>query len=344
MPQPATPSLALLEQIARAVNDGFAGLAAAGAAVGAAASGAAGNTSAGTPLLFADGQQMRFNVAPVALTYGEAPSQQMQQQPQQHAPPQQQRLSLAGIPPKQAYSQQQKQQQQQRRPGGEGDAANANGRSAGIPPPGGGGGAGAAGAGAAPRFVKTSVAPLVSHLERETDQRRINMRQRQIDIGKNTVAYARYLELVPKAERELSRRLKEHPVTPDPTLKASKRGFDGLCNAWRRQLHFYDTGTAGASAAGGRMGDFSAGGEGDASAAGDDGEDGGDDFDVAALVLDRVSGAADDGKDASEAAVGGVGAAGAAGAAGTHTGGRAAGNDDKEDDLLSLIMARVNDE
>ena len=31
-----------------------------------------------------------------------------------------------------------------------------------------------------------------------------------------------------------------HPITPDKTIKMSKRAFDGIVRKWRRQLHHYD--------------------------------------------------------------------------------------------------------
>ncbi|XP_053952421.1 histone RNA hairpin-binding protein [Anastrepha ludens] len=58
-------------------------------------------------------------------------------------------------------------------------------------------------------------------------------RQKQIDYGKNTVAYERYLEMVPIRKRN-------HPRTPDKYGKYSRRTFDGLIKVWRKQLHYYD--------------------------------------------------------------------------------------------------------
>ena len=93
-------------------------------------------------------------------------------------------------------------------------------------------------------------------LERESDARRLQQRQKQIDIGKKSEAYKRYLQLVPKATRR--RRDPRHPCTPDIHKKCSKRGFDGQVKAWRKQLHtLFSPKAAGAS---GRVG-----GEGGAS-------------------------------------------------------------------------------
>jgi len=64
------------------------------------------------------------------------------------------------------------------------------------------------------------------------------MRQKQIDFGYNTLGYARYVELVPKARR--SRDKNKHPRTPDAKQVCSKRSFDGQVKKWRRLLHAWD--------------------------------------------------------------------------------------------------------
>ncbi|XP_061390092.1 histone RNA hairpin-binding protein [Musca vetustissima] len=69
----------------------------------------------------------------------------------------------------------------------------------------------------------------------ETDAAVLSRRQKQIDYGKNTVAYERYLEMVPKAQRN-----RDHPRTPNKYGKYSRRAFDGLVKIWRKQLHYYD--------------------------------------------------------------------------------------------------------
>ena len=70
---------------------------------------------------------------------------------------------------------------------------------------------------------------------RETDPHKLNQRQRQIDYGKNTLGYARYLELVAKSDRKAS-----DARTPDIHAPLSKRAFDGVVRKWRRFLHAYD--------------------------------------------------------------------------------------------------------
>ncbi|EDX15868.1 GD15074 [Drosophila simulans] len=71
---------------------------------------------------------------------------------------------------------------------------------------------------------------------RETaDPAILSRRQKQIDYGKNTAAYERYVEMVPKAERT-----RDHPRTPNKHGKYSRRAFDGLVKIWRKSLHIYD--------------------------------------------------------------------------------------------------------
>ena len=80
-------------------------------------------------------------------------------------------------------------------------------------------------------------APRMQHNERETDPRRLSQRRKEIAYGKNTLGYERYLRMVPKEKR---RHPRDHPPTPDPTRKYSKRQFDGIVRAWRRKLHDWD--------------------------------------------------------------------------------------------------------
>ena len=63
----------------------------------------------------------------------------------------------------------------------------------------------------------------------------LRQRWKQIDIGKNTLAYDEYSMRVPRHLRDRSNR--KHPVTPNPHTPRSKRAFDGLVRAWRRDLY-----------------------------------------------------------------------------------------------------------
>ncbi|MCO5588683.1 hypothetical protein L7F22_042642 [Adiantum nelumboides] len=69
----------------------------------------------------------------------------------------------------------------------------------------------------------------------EDDAHRLSQRQRQVDFGKNTLGYERYIELVPRCKRKL-----RDPQTPNPKQVCSKRSWDGQVRKWRRLLHVYD--------------------------------------------------------------------------------------------------------
>lgn len=69
----------------------------------------------------------------------------------------------------------------------------------------------------------------------EMDPHRLCQRQKQIDYGKNTLGYERYIEMVPRYKRT-----KSHPRTPDIRQVCSKRSWDGQIRKWRRLLHEYD--------------------------------------------------------------------------------------------------------
>lgn len=71
--------------------------------------------------------------------------------------------------------------------------------------------------------------------EKETDPHRLAQRQKQIDFGKNTLGYERYLKLVPKDQRG-----PEHPQTPDIHRVIGRDNFLAECRHWRRQLHVWD--------------------------------------------------------------------------------------------------------
>ncbi|CAM9938225.1 unnamed protein product [Scytosiphon promiscuus] len=72
--------------------------------------------------------------------------------------------------------------------------------------------------------------------DREEDPHRLAQRQKQIDFGKNTAGYDKYLATVPRRKRK-----REHPTTPNKYHKMSKRRWDGKIRSWRRQLHAFDT-------------------------------------------------------------------------------------------------------
>ena len=91
---------------------------------------------------------------------------------------------------------------------------------------------------------------LLSNSDVTTSKRRrlINLKKTIIDRKDNprsyksehshTVAYDNYIAQVPKTQR--NQNFEEHPRTPDPYLKQSKRAFDGRLRKWRRELHRWD--------------------------------------------------------------------------------------------------------
>ncbi|XP_022251853.1 histone RNA hairpin-binding protein-like isoform X2 [Limulus polyphemus] len=72
-------------------------------------------------------------------------------------------------------------------------------------------------------------------MEIEKDKEVLQRRQKQIDYGKNTLGYQRYIDAVPKGTRT-----KDHPRTPNKHFKYSRRGWDTLIQLWRKQLHLWD--------------------------------------------------------------------------------------------------------
>lgn len=74
-----------------------------------------------------------------------------------------------------------------------------------------------------------------SRADRECDEERLASRQKQIEFGKNTVGYERYLSAVPKAQRK-----RGHPRTPDKLQICSRRSWNGQIVVWRRSLHAFD--------------------------------------------------------------------------------------------------------
>jgi len=70
----------------------------------------------------------------------------------------------------------------------------------------------------------------------ETDKRKLQTRQRQIDIGKETVGYKRYMREVRRKDRT-----QDHPRTPNKYTVCSTRSWQGTVRVWRRKLHYWDT-------------------------------------------------------------------------------------------------------
>jgi histone RNA hairpin-binding protein len=86
------------------------------------------------------------------------------------------------------------------------------------------------------RFIVADPPPSAKENIVESDSHKLCQRQKQIDYGKNTLGYERYLELVPRKQRKKS----VHPQTPDIKQVCSKRSWDGQVKKWRRRLHEFD--------------------------------------------------------------------------------------------------------
>ena len=84
--------------------------------------------------------------------------------------------------------------------------------------------------------IKIDLAPIVSKpINVEKDERRLDQRQKQVDLGKKTLSYLLYCNKIPIFERK-----KGMPVTPRKNQICSKRSWDGQVRKWRRLLHEYD--------------------------------------------------------------------------------------------------------
>lgn len=74
-----------------------------------------------------------------------------------------------------------------------------------------------------------------TNVEVEDDPVTLMRREKQIEYGKNTVAYDKYIKAIPRDTRS-----KFHPRTPDRYAKCSRRSFDNQIKIWRKALHNWE--------------------------------------------------------------------------------------------------------